>query len=438
MNTSNIREPGSFGKRTELPTVMFTKNGKSRSYVIRPALLAACGGLFFMFMVGYFGATAYLVFRDDLMGASQARHARAMHQYEDRIAALRIKLDRVTSRQLLDQKAIEAKVADLVGRQERLAARGGKMEKLIAKARTSGLRQPSSLLPMNPRKKAGTDSIKTGSINPKTAAAKLGKMSSLNLRGSKNEFSVTSQPAVAVASIQPQFGGFEDAGVFIKVASDIERIRFSQIATLDGLRSAAVTKSSKIAAILKKMGIAIPKTSKTAIGGPFIPADPSLDFNEHLSALDSSLTNLRKIASTAKSMPFANPVPGKKTSSRFGLRTDPFNGRRAVHAGLDFKGKYGTHVLATGSGIVVHAGRKGGYGNLVEIKHAGGLSTRYAHLSRIYVKKGQRVSIGKKIGAIGSTGRSTGPHLHYEVRKAGKARNPAHYISAGRRLKKLM
>lgn len=418
---------------------MITNNGKSKSFVVRPAMIAAITGLLFTFMIGYFGATAYLIFRDDLMGASQARHARTLHKYEDRIAALRIKLDRVTSRQLLDQKAIEAKVADLVGRQEMLAARGGKMEKLISKAKSSGLQAASATIPTKrPENPGKIDFLKTSSIRAGTTAPKQDKLSSLFLRGSSNGIQDINQSSLRLASNDILSNSFGRAGIFGQVANDIERIQSYQIATLEGLRSAAQTKSGKIVTILKNVGITIAKTNNTQIGGPFIPADASSNFDGYLNALDSSLANLNKIARTAKALPFANPVPGKRTSSRFGLRTDPFNGRRAVHSGLDFKAKSGAAVFATASGTVTHAGRKGGYGKMVEIKHVGGFITRYAHLRRLYVKKGQKITVGKKIGAVGSTGRSTGPHLHYEVRRNGKARNPAHYIAAGRRLKKLL
>ncbi|MEM9207433.1 MAG: M23 family metallopeptidase, partial [Pseudomonadota bacterium] len=108
----------------------------------------------------------------------------------------------------------------------------------------------------------------------------------------------------------------------------------------------------------------------------------------------------------------------------------PFVRRRAFHSGLDFATPTGTRILATGSGRVARAGWMGGYGRMVEINHGNGLSTRYAHLSRISVKSGQRVTAGDVIGRAGSTGRSTGPHLHYETRIDGKAVDPMRFLSA--------
>ncbi len=117
-----------------------------------------------------------------------------------------------------------------------------------------------------------------------------------------------------------------------------------------------------------------------------------------------------------------------RISSRFGYRKDPFTGRRAFHAGLDLAPGYGASVTASMNGVVTHTGRMGGYGNLVVIRHSNGFQTRYGHLSRIRVKKGRYVSQGQVIGNVGNTGRSTGPHLHFEIRKNGKAENPLKYI----------
>jgi murein DD-endopeptidase MepM/ murein hydrolase activator NlpD len=133
-------------------------------------------------------------------------------------------------------------------------------------------------------------------------------------------------------------------------------------------------------------------------------------------------------------VPLAAPVSGATMSSNFGSRTDPFLGSLAFHAGIDFRAPTGRAVTATAAGKVVTAGRAGGYGNLVEIDHGRGITTRYAHLSRIEVKVGEQVASGEVVGRVGSTGRSTGPHLHYETRVDGTAVNPKTYLAAGRRI----
>ncbi len=119
-------------------------------------------------------------------------------------------------------------------------------------------------------------------------------------------------------------------------------------------------------------------------------------------------------------------------SSGFGYRSDPINGGAAFHAGLDFKGPIGAPIYAAAKGTISFAGRKQGYGNCVEIDHGNGLMTRYAHMSRIGAVLGQSVAAGDTIGAIGSTGRSTGPHLHFEVRIGGRPVNPRPFLEKGR------
>ncbi|WP_245883697.1 DUF5930 domain-containing protein [Hasllibacter halocynthiae] len=136
----------------------------------------------------------------------------------------------------------------------------------------------------------------------------------------------------------------------------------------------------------------------------------------------------------AQSLPFANPVPSGnyRQTSAFGPRRDPIRGGTRMHNGLDFAGARGTPIHATASGEVIRAGWFSGYGRTVEIRHAHGVMTRYAHLSSISVDVGQQVSRGERIGGMGTTGRSTGVHLHYEVRIGDRAVNPMTWIRAGR------
>ena len=174
-------------------------------------------------------------------------------------------------------------------------------------------------------------------------------------------------------------------------------------------------------------------------GGPLMPItmstrgeepDPaSMRANEVLAQLD--ILNLQRMA--AERMPFSRPVfASYRLSSPFGYRRDPFNGGSRLHSGVDMAAPTGTPIHANGDGVVSFAGRQSGYGLIIVIDHAFGFETRYAHLSRIRVTEGQRVSRGDRIGDMGSTGRSTGPHLHYEVRTGDTPRNPMNYITAGR------
>ena len=153
-----------------------------------------------------------------------------------------------------------------------------------------------------------------------------------------------------------------------------------------------------------------------AIGGPFIPAEFDEDaLNAASKRIDEQLQDISRLRKLSKQLPIAVPLKNPSKSSTFGRRIDPFRKRAAFHSGVDFRASTGTSVL-------------------VELRHAHGLTTRYGHLSKITVKAGQSVKRGDVIGKVGSTGRSTGPHLHYEVRNKGTARNPQPFMDAGKQV----
>lgn len=162
-------------------------------------------------------------------------------------------------------------------------------------------------------------------------------------------------------------------------------------------------------------------------GGPFVPATVQDLAPDLMGDIDEALA----LQHLVEHLPLGRPLASARTTSHFGHRYDPFNHRLAMHSGQDFVGKKGARVAATADGRVVSAGRRGSYGNMVEINHGFGVTTRYAHLRKVAVKKGQRVKKGQYIGNQGTTGRSTGEHLHYEVRYNNKAINPMKFIKAG-------
>jgi murein DD-endopeptidase MepM/ murein hydrolase activator NlpD len=149
------------------------------------------------------------------------------------------------------------------------------------------------------------------------------------------------------------------------------------------------------------------------------------DRADRLGVLDALL---RQQQVSRFALPTTRPVHTGWYSSNFGWRIDPFTGQKAFHEGVDFMAETGTAVYAAGAGVVVYSDKSNGYGNMVEIDHGNGLITRYGHASRLLVKVGDVVLKGQKIAEVGSTGRSTGPHLHFEVRDRGAPRNPEHYL----------
>ncbi len=166
-----------------------------------------------------------------------------------------------------------------------------------------------------------------------------------------------------------------------------------------------------------------------------LASDPdAMDAKQILGYLREDLNQFNRYKMQMANLPIANPVPGAKITSRYGRRRDPFTKESRYHSGMDFKAPIGTPIYSSGNGVVLRAGWAGGYGKMVEIRHPNGLISRYAHMNDIAVKQGETVTQGRQIGKTGNTGRSTGPHLHYELRKNKKAYNPMPYLDAWQKL----
>ena len=219
----------------------------------------------------------------------------------------------------------------------------------------------------------------------------------------------------------------------------IDAAQGQQVSAL-GLRLAG--RVQEIRTALADLGLDVAKVrlppARQAMGGPLIPLSVTMrpgSFEHRVLQLGDGQATFSRWRDLAQIVPLRRPLEGDdSTTSNFGMRTDPFTGAAAMHSGMDFRGETGTPIRAAGAGKVVRAEVAGGYGNLVEIDHGNGLTTRYAHLSAFDVKADQIVPPGAIIGRLGSTGRSTGPHLHYETRLAGEASNPLKFIEIGNRL----
>ncbi len=407
-----------FGRRKEPHTVIIAQGQSIRHFTIRPWMAALGFAVFFAATMGYLLSTSYLILRDDLLSTAVARQAKLQHAYEDRIASLRGQVDRITSHRLLDQQFIESKIADLANRQSVLAQRSDMMSPVFERAKTLGVAPDSASDMPVPQIRPGSQqraALAPGNLDPITTGSH-------------------SQPDSGKQALPPVMK-------LAEVRNDLSDLEHAQIRQVAALTDAVYLKRTKLLKNAKKAGLPVKVVEATGTGGPFIPSNAtnlSKLFDEEVASFNEAVVALDDAKKVVRSFPIVHPAPGKSISSKFGNRKDPIVGRTAFHGGLDFRTPTGTPIRATAYGKVVKAGRQGGYGKLVEIQHANGLSTRYAHLSRIYVKVGQKVPAGYKIGAAGSTGRSTGPHLHYEVRTNGKPVNPLNYLRAGAQLSKLI
>jgi len=346
-----------FGKKREPHVLILARGDRVRHMTIRPWMAALAGCTIGLFSLGYLGATSYLILRDDLIGATMARQTRMQNDYEDRIAALRAQVDRVTSRQLLDQQVVEKKVEKLLEQQAALTSRHGRMSELLERAENSGIAAspaaPSSLSnAMAPEKRADL----SGGLS---AIEKL-----MAPRRPQAEKPATSDRRAAYVPEAGETPSDRADRVFSKVTLSLKDIERQQISRIARLTSDAEDKANAMQDIIRQAGLKIEESGTNDIGGPY--ADPERGegdpFNLSLTNLDNAL-------------------------------------------------------------------------NRLEIDHGQGVSTRFGHLSAILVKAGDKVEAGDVIGRAGSTGRSTGPHVHYEVRRNDTPVDPMRFLIAGTELK---
>jgi murein DD-endopeptidase MepM/ murein hydrolase activator NlpD len=391
------------------PLVIIARGNAVRSFTLRPWLTAFVGIGALLFMAAYIAATGYLVLRDDLISASVGREQNMRQAYEDRIAELRSQVDRVSSRQLLSQDAVDSKMQKIMSRQAAISARQNQLADIKAAAERAGVdtggRASGS---------AAVDPTTTGSVKaPGHASAE-----PMTLRGNAAE---------------EKLAGVERS---------LDVIERDQAAMVMRVADRATAKVNQITSVLGDIShkVDIKTVKGGAMGGPYIPAKSAPDpksgtFREKLAFAAQKIDQLNVVKVAIRRLPLARPLPSLAISSNFGSRSDPFLGSKAYHAGTDFMSEQGMPISATAPGTVTEAGWNGGYGNMVEINHGNGIVTRYGHMSKILVKAGQKVDIGTKIGLVGTTGRSTGPHLHYEVRVEGDAIDPMPFIRAGTELR---
>ena len=241
------------------------------------------------------------------------------------------------------------------------------------------------------------------------------------------------------ASVSGAAGNLDPSASLAPIERSLDGIESTQTKALAAIDRAAERTAARDTAIVAETGLDPARLSlphrEGAVGGPYIPAE--LDGNA--TALDPALAHVARDVATAERLkallsfvPLRMPLSGDPSvTSTFGYRADPFLGRLALHPGVDLAEPYGAEIRSAAAGRVVHAGNAGGYGIMVEIDHGNGLATRYAHMSEALVEEGEEVDKGAVLGRLGSTGRSTGPHLHYEVRVDGEPVDPERYLRAG-------
>lgn len=371
------------------------KAPKQRGGGIRPSLFYLSFSLLLgtniLTLVGFLMAP-------DISALLSGQNDQVVSAYEDRIAQLRVEVDRLHSRQYAQTGDINLQLQELTQQQEVLLEQHQLVKQLAQKAAEMGL---------DPAPVEGDD-----------------------------------DDAAPIAAATPAAATTDDLA---EVGSSMSEMMTDSRLALAALSASATESTDAILDALRGIGIRpkMPEGLEDGVGGPLLP--PSTEGLDSPGIVDDAneaylaLARFKAARSAIGLAPIHKPMDAMtRMSSTFGNRKDPFTGGRAFHAGIDFPAPKGTAVLSAGYGKVTFVGEKSGYGNLVEITHSTGIVTRYGHLSAFLVKEGQIVDTGTPIARVGSTGRSTGPHLHFEVRLGDSAVDPQKYLAVGKRLARFL
>jgi murein DD-endopeptidase MepM/ murein hydrolase activator NlpD len=375
------------------------------------------------------GTAAYFAFHDDVLTRLIARQSEMQFAYEDRISELRAQVDRIVGRQLLDQDQFEQKLDQIARRQATLEQRSTTLNTLADPTVTGSVKSGNRSGP---------------SSEAPAAAARPSPISDTVIYSAPpdREARLESRVQAAPNRIAGNHKGAGVGGALARLQATLDRLEARQSATLDAIEETYDNRARRIRRVITDLGLELDKGSAASnpgpMGGPFVPVKLHADsagFERQLYRINLARAHVERLNRSLVFVPVRKPLASEiDTTSTFGMRVDPFLHTPAMHTGLDFRGATGDAIRATAAGTVTQAGWNSGYGKVVEVDHGNRVATRYGHLSAIDVVVGQKVQIGQIIGRLGSTGRSTGPHLHYETRVDGDAVDPQKFLRAGLRL----
>ncbi|MBI3675519.1 MAG: M23 family metallopeptidase [Proteobacteria bacterium] len=460
--------------------IYIRSDGRVQFFTFGPTLQATMAGLSLIFLGWVAFASVNVIFKDRIIAAKDHRYQQMQSTYENRVADLQISYDELNGALVSAEDRFKSVADELQTKQDTVQKLLGRKQAVdqTFDAVKGGSRAALSDDPQNTNpnddvvrantNKAGVASDSLGPDAPTQSEDLNAGQSKLNVMPQQTAPQPRTARPTRASFLDEAVGRFTQATqaffssgskqqaepqrvpklpVFHALAQQTDRIRrmsTAETALLVGVDQQLSTSIAQVQGVLRRVGMnpdSLEAQVQGNVGGPFIPID-----NERIEGIaDASFTNayvsasahgkeLDALFAALSHVPLTTPVRGSQfeETSDFGARVDPFTHRIAFHPGLDFGGPWGSTVASTAPGVVVWAGNRGGYGNMVEIDHGFGIRTRYGHLSAILVRVGAKVKKGTPVGKLGSTGRSTGPHVHYEVWLADVVRDPSRFIEAGR------
>jgi murein DD-endopeptidase MepM/ murein hydrolase activator NlpD len=445
--------------------IYIRSDGRVQFFTFGPSLQATLAGLTLIFLGWVAFATVNVIFKDRIIAAKDHRYQQMQQSYEGRVADLQMSYDALNGALVTAEDRFKATADQLQAKQNAIA---GFLNRSTQARQTAGI-VPGASKPRDQladslgieapagyfdgSAEGGTSQLTMmpGPAAPQARTAQPRQPGLLQrawksvtgfFRSAANDVRHLGPPPRTYAAAYVQHPALR---ALAEQTARVARIGESETALMARTGTVLDRSVSDLRAVMRRTGINPDQMARRleseGVGGPEIPLDQvriegvsDADFTRAYLGAAATLSQLNTLSAALSHVPLARPVPASNfdRTSGFGVRMDPFTGRYAFHPGIDFAGPWGSAVHATAAGKVVFAGRRGGYGNMVEIDHGFGIHTRYGHLSKIAVRAGMKVAKGAAIGRVGSTGRSTGPHVHYEVWYDNVVKNPNNFIEAGR------
>ncbi len=452
--------------------IYIRSDGRVQFFTFGPSLQATLAGLSLIFLLWVAFATVNVIFKDRIIAAKDHRYQQMQAAYENRVADLQLSYDELNGALVSAEDRFKSTADELQLKQNTIVKfldRRRQVDATLAGLANTGVRQgldtgaadgggdavggpaapQAAALPVQTQV-PGASELSVNPITPPPAprVGKPGKQSFLDLGGAVSHITgfifggrrtVAAHPLSAAALQHPALRE-------LALQTDrLDKIGAGETVLMARAQGEVGEGVNSIRNVIRHTGINPDEYmrqfhSVEAVGGPDLPlADVHIEgiadqaFSDTYLKASAVLEQLNQLLGAIRHIPLTTPVWGSQfeRTSGFGARVDPFTGHYSFHPGVDFAGPYGSSIASTAPGTVVFAGQRGGYGNMVEVDHGFGIHTRYGHLSAILVRVGTRVSKGTPIGKLGSTGRSTGPHVHYEVWYDNVVRNPSTFIEAG-------
>ena len=438
--------------------IYIRSDGRVQFFTFGPSLQATLAGLVLIFLGWVAFATVNVIFKDRIIAAKDHRYQQMQAAYENKVADLQISYDELNAALVSAEDRFKATADALQTKQNAITGflnRANQAQASVGGATNLALPPATSLAGATDASATNFDdagssqlSVMPGPAQPQPRTARPLKSSLLgNAYKQVATFVQTMRERLdpsplrdlaAVALRHPGLRSLEAQTGRVAHIGDSETLLMAKT------ENALGQDVGNLRNMVRRAGInpdSLARKASSGEGGPEISLDQvriegisDPQFTRAYLSAAAVLDQLNGLSAVVEHVPLALPVSSASfdKSSGFGPRVDPFTRRYAFHSGVDFAGPWGSVVHSTAPGVVVFAGNRGGYGNMVEVDHGFGIHTRYGHLSTIGVRMGMRVEKGANLGRVGSTGRSTGPHVHYEVWYDDVAKNPINFIEAGR------